>query len=478
MLQETETSSRLRSALLVVLVAVVGVVPYRVTAHSEAAAAPPAAASAPSTVSEVPPETDQDFGYAWINNDKTLIQNMSTDSHAARRLSQHGEPVLLVRQKGQAYVIRDPATLSQTSIAVAPIFNSVRDRQALTEQRIRVTEARNALAAARMELIDTDPADRKAMEHALSGKQVALQKEQAVVDKQEAIMRGKNAADARSEATIKRLAEQAIASHKATPITLPASTTKPAPPAPPAPPALPPAPPRPPAGPLPPAPPGPPPAPPAPPVPPHNMAFSGHGHSHIDIDTDSDARNGFALFDGDSVTMNGTSRDIATAQHLRRGNESLLWVRRDGKSYVIRDAATLARAKAIYAPVSTLGEAQGKLGGRQGELGGRQGALGARQGALGQQQAQLAMERAALIGQRNEEARSAELDARQKTLEARQAELGRQQEALGRQQEVLGKQQEALGRKQQQASEKASREMGALIDDALTKGTAQAVSMR
>lgn len=206
------------------------------------------------------------------------------------------------------------------------------------------------------------------------------------------------------------------------------------------------------------------------------MAFDGH--SHITINTDSNAANGFALFDGDSVTMSGTDGDIAMARRLRKGSEPLLWVRRGDKSYVIRDAATLARAKTIYAPVTAIAQEQGKLGGKQGELGGRQGGLGAQQGALGQQQAELAMERAALIGQRDAKQRQAALDARERELEQRQAALGDQQEALGKQQEILGKQQEVLGRKQQQASEKASREMSRLIDEALAKGSAQAVPMR
>ncbi|WP_017463909.1 M56 family metallopeptidase [Dyella ginsengisoli] len=227
----------------------------------------------------------------------------------------------------------------------------------------------------------------------------------------------------------------------------------------------------------PPPPPVAPPAPPAPPPPPlRNMAFSGY--SHVDIDTDDHARNGFALFDGDSVTMSGTDGDIALARHQRKGSEPLLWVRRGDKAYLIRDAATLARAKAIYAPVTAIAREQGELGGKQGELGGRQGGLGAQQGALGRQQAELAMERVALIGQKDADARSADLQAREHDLQARQAELGKRQAELGAQQAALGKQQAELGKRQQAASARADREIAQLIDAALAKGTAQSVPLR
>jgi hypothetical protein len=208
------------------------------------------------------------------------------------------------------------------------------------------------------------------------------------------------------------------------------------------------------------------------------MAGSFAHHSHVSIDTDDDARNGFALFDGDSIIMRGTTEDVRTAQRQRKDNEPLLWVRRDDHAYVIRDPMLLARAKTIYAPIDALAKEQGKLGGKQGELGGRQGGLGAQQGELGRQMAELDAQRAALEGQRDADQRRASLDARQQSLEQRQAELGKRQEALGQQQEVLGRQQEMLSRKQQQAYEKANQQMGELIDEAMAKGQAQAVPMR
>ncbi|WP_431635301.1 M56 family metallopeptidase [Dyella sp. KULCS107] len=244
------------------------------------------------------------------------------------------------------------------------------------------------------------------------------------------------------------------------------------PPAPPAPPhALPPPPPSPPAiDALPPPPPPPPPAPP--------KAIEGLSASHVDIDTDEGAPNGFALFDGDSITMNGNSRDIVMARGLRKHDEPLLWFRRGDQAYVIRDAALLARAKALYAPVTALGREQGRLGGRQGELGGRQGGLGAQQGELGRQQAELASEQAELAASNNREPRMAALRSRLQALQAKQEALGEQQATLGRQQAALGEQQAALGKRQAEASEQASRGMSKLLDEAIAKGLAQPVAAR
>ncbi|MGH8158938.1 MAG: M56 family metallopeptidase [Rhodanobacter sp.] len=253
-------------------------------------------------------------------------------------------------------------------------------------------------------------------------------------------------------------------------------------------PAMPPLPPEPPLPPpsappvMPPLPPAPPPPPPAPPAPPHlTTGFSAH---HIQIETHSDADDGFALFDGDSVTINGTENDLVTAKRLQQGNEPLLWFRRGDKAYLIRDASYIQRARAAYAPVTELARQQGELGSRQGQLGGKQGALGARQGELGTRQGQLASREAMLTAQSSQSQSAAEREAKQAKLEASQNELGRQQDELGKQQEILGKQQEALGaqqealgKRQKQATEQANQQLRKLLDEAIDHGAAQKLGM-
>lgn len=178
----------------------------------------------------------------------------------------------------------------------------------------------------------------------------------------------------------------------------------------------------------------------------------------------------FVLLRGDSdgSMMRGSLSDLREARDLREGDEPMLYVRRGGKGYVIRDAGVLRQAEAIFKP-------QEELGARQGELGERQGALGAKQGALGAKQAELGGRQAA-IAVRHVASRRSDDDARaQEALSRQQEELGRQQEALGRQQEALGEQQERLGREQERLGREAETKLNALVDDALRRGLARAV---
>ena len=158
-----------------------------------------------------------------------------------------------------------------------------------------------------------------------------------------------------------------------------------------------------------------------------------------------------------SSMMSGSTDDLRRARSLRAGREGLLYVRRGGAAYVVRDAATLRRAEAIFEPQRALGARQAELGSRQAALGRRQAALGAEQARLGARQAGASPSRAAAF-------------ARQ------QSELGKQQDALGRQQDALGRQQDALGREQDRLGRQAQERLRALLEDAIRQGVAQRVT--
>ena len=158
-----------------------------------------------------------------------------------------------------------------------------------------------------------------------------------------------------------------------------------------------------------------------------------------------------------STTMSGSTADLSRARALRAGQEGLLYVRQGGQAYVIRDAETLRRAQAIFAPQEALGARQAELGSRQAALGSRQAALGAEQGRLGVRQA-------------SGTPREAE------ALASRQLELGRQQEALGAQQDALGRRQDQLGREQDRLGRQAEESFRALVADAIQRGLAERTS--
>jgi len=156
------------------------------------------------------------------------------------------------------------------------------------------------------------------------------------------------------------------------------------------------------------------------------------------------------------TTMSGSMHDIRRARALRSRQEGLLYIRRGGAEYVIRDPATLRRAEEIFQPQKDLGSRQAALGSQQAALGHRQAGLGAEQGRLGRQQAGASARRAEALGRQQEA-------------------LGRQQEALGRQQEALGRQQDALGREQERLSRIAEARIGALLTEAIRSGVARRV---
>jgi bla regulator protein blaR1 len=155
-----------------------------------------------------------------------------------------------------------------------------------------------------------------------------------------------------------------------------------------------------------------------------------------------------------STTMSGSTDDLKRAKAARVGGEALLYVRQGGASYVIRDPATLRRARLIFQPQEALGARQAELGSRQAGLGSRQAALGAEQARLGAQQAGASPGRAAELGRRQEA-------------------LGRQQDELGKQQDALGRQQGALGREQGRLASEAEAKFRALLADALKRGLAR-----
>jgi beta-lactamase regulating signal transducer with metallopeptidase domain len=251
----------------------------------------------------------------------------------------------------------------------------------------------------------------------------------------------------------------------ATSQTMAASGLAPAPPAVPAPPKAPPAPSAATA-----AAPAAPAAPPAPPLVSKGMWTHSRGdYAHV-------------LIDGDTTNAVGSSEDLRAAKAQQRNGEPLLWVRKGGNRYVVRDTAILRRLRAAYAPVAKLGEEQGRLGAEQGELGAQQGELGARQGQLGAQQGELAARLAVATMSAVNAGAETRSNAETAATEQRLADLGRQQDQLGREQHALGskqqelnRQQQALNERQRIASEAAQREADRLIDAAITDGSAQRV---
>ena len=257
-----------------------------------------------------------------------------------------------------------------------------------------------------------------------------------------------------------------------------------------------------------------------------------HGYSYS---YSTDGGDSYAIISAGSSTMSGSFShiDFAQLQALRdKLKTDFIWFERDGKSYIITDPATVNRAREAFAAQAELGRQQGELGERQGALGEAQGALGEQQGTLGEQMGELRWNlqnlkvdlpdltaqmqalreqsqelRQTLSEKDVEELRTsvaqmekqiaeaqhemataqadtaahsifsatmqkAMSDARE-ALEQQMEKFSADQEKLGTQQEILGKQQEELGRQQEKAAVKAQAEIRAIIDESLSRGTAQ-----
>jgi bla regulator protein blaR1 len=221
----------------------------------------------------------------------------------------------------------------------------------------------------------------------------------------------------------------------------------------------------------------------------HSRSY-GKGYSYA-YGYDDEQRFVIASGKTDSLTMSGSTDD---ARHVERLKKQIpgdfIWFQRDEESYIIRDQATIDRARKLWAPQEELGKKQEELGKQQEALGKQQEALGARMEEIHVQvpdmTADLDKLRAKLkqlstgatveqVGDLQSEI--GELQSKIGEIQShagdQQSKLGEEQGALGEKQGKLGEQQGELGRQQAELAQKASREMKTILDEAITKGTAQ-----
>lgn len=220
---------------------------------------------------------------------------------------------------------------------------------------------------------------------------------------------------------------------------------------------------------------------------------SGKGYSYsYGYDEDDDEQR-FIIVSGksDSYTMSGSTQDIHHVQRLKKQIPGdFIWFQRDEKSYIIRDQATIDRARAFWAPQEELGKKQEALGKQQEELGKQQEALGKKMeevrvnvpdmtAALDALKAKLqklgstaTMEQ---VGDLQSEIGNlqSKIGEIQSQAGEQQGKLGEEQGKLGEEQGKLGEQQGELGRRQGELAREASIKMKALLDEAIKNGRAR-----
>jgi len=239
------------------------------------------------------------------------------------------------------------------------------------------------------------------------------------------------------------------------------------------------------------------PAPPVPPSAPEVPRAPKRPPSRVSNSWSDEDGQGFVIVSGhgDSLTMSGTQQDGMRVQELREKIPGdFIWFRREGKSYIIRDQATVDRAKRFWAPQEELGRKQEELGKQQEALGKQQEDLGAKMDEVHVKVPDLTKEIEKLQAQLKQLGSSATMDQVGELQSAigdlqgkigdiqsqagdQQGKLGEEMGALGEKQGKLGEQQGELGRQQGELAQEATRQMKQLLDEAITKGAAQPLNM-
>lgn len=216
----------------------------------------------------------------------------------------------------------------------------------------------------------------------------------------------------------------------------------------------------------------------------------GHGFSYS-FGYDDDQRFVIVTGKNESFTMSGSGEDARHVEKLRKQIPGdFIWFQVDEKSYIIRDQATVDRARKLWAPQEELGKKQEELGKQQEALGRQQEVLGEKMeqvrvnvpdmtAALDKLKAKLLKLGPSATMEQIGDLQSEIGDLQSKIGEIQsqageqQGKLGEEQGALGEKQGKLGEEQGELGRQQGELAEKANKQMKELLDEAIKNGKAQ-----
>jgi beta-lactamase regulating signal transducer with metallopeptidase domain len=210
--------------------------------------------------------------------------------------------------------------------------------------------------------------------------------------------------------------------------------------------------------------------------------------------TTGDFSDRFVIVSDDSpIIMSGGSQDVEHATALRSTIKGdFIWFQHDEKSYIIRDQNLVNQAKAFYKPEQDLGAKQRDLGAQQRALGDQQRDLGQKmrdvhvtvpdmsadlqklQDQLKQLSASGATEQQVGEAERQLGEMMRKLGQTHSQAGDQDRQIGEQMRQLGDKQRELGDQERELGHQQRDAAQQARVQMKQLLDDAISKGTAQA----
>lgn len=220
-----------------------------------------------------------------------------------------------------------------------------------------------------------------------------------------------------------------------------------------------------------------------------NLHVSGEGN-FCNATTSADHAVGISIGD-DLCEAWDTTSDTPASLYVKIAPDKISF-RRGGKSYVIRDAGTVKRARDLFSPMEEVAQKQSELGKQQRGLGSKQRDFGRQQREVKVKVPDMSADIQRLEGDAKRlnteggtqselgelQSKLGELQSRLGELQSQageeQSKLGEQQSLLGEQQSTLGEQQSELGEREGQMAEDAAKQVKALLDQAIANGTAKA----
>jgi len=159
----------------------------------------------------------------------------------------------------------------------------------------------------------------------------------------------------------------------------------------------------------------------------------------------------YALVRADSrMSMTGNNVSSEQLEAIKRGVQGeFFWFRKDGKEYIVQDAATLERVRQAWAPMEKTGAEMEKHGEEMGRHG----------KAMGDYGSQMALAAATL--------NKAKMEA-----------IGKQMEEAGKPMEAIGKKMEALGERMEAQQKDADKATRGIIDESVASGVARPAPKR
>ncbi|HYL76319.1 MAG TPA: M56 family metallopeptidase [Bryobacteraceae bacterium] len=200
------------------------------------------------------------------------------------------------------------------------------------------------------------------------------------------------------------------------------------------------------------------------------------------------AQDSYVIVHGDSMTMSGSSEDL---QHVRalqdKFGDEFVWFRHSGKSYIVRDKATVRAARELFESNNDLARRKAYLADLKANLADQKALLGERKNSFAANMPDMSRELESLKQRLRDggtqehlsevQALLSEMQAkaseRRANISEQQSKLGELQAQLSERQAQLSEQQAVLSEMQARRSEEAFRALKILLDKAIQQGLAE-----